>query len=263
MKWLRQRYQNLEIPKRFNYRMRYFIAFIFSLNLFAYDAFLKPNELKNLLQSDTLVLLDASSLSFYEKGHIVRAYHAPISKFTKSKDPELAASFSEQVAAEMKNLGINSNSHVVIYSRTNKDDFANAFCLAYIFIQHGFENISLLDGGYLSWVFENYSDVSVIESKPLQKGDFEAIYNPKFLVEDSKTHNPSELLPAKESEELFFKDLTLRSEKLKEILGTEVQLGDTHAIIYGANSFSLYANWYILYKLFGLKNIKIDAESLK
>lgn len=264
MKWLRQRYQNLEIRKRFNCRMKYFIVFLFSLNLFAYDAFLKSSDLKNLLKSDTLVLLDVSSLSSYEKSHIIGAYHVPISEFTKSKDAEIAAFFSKKVATEMKNLGINSNSHVVIYSRTNNDDFLNALYLAFVFIQHGFENVSLLDGGYLSWVFENYDKVSTTKSKPLQKGNFEAVYNPKFLVENSKTHDPLELLSVKEAGALFFEDLTLKSnEELKEVFSTEIRLGDAKAALYGVNSFAIYANWYILYKLFDLKNIKIDAESLK
>ena len=264
MKWLKQRYQNLEIRKRFNYHMRYFIALFFSLNIFAYDAFLKPSELKNLLQSDALVLLDVSSLSSYEKSHITGAYHVPISEFIKSKNTRLATSFSTKVATEMKNLGINRDSHVVIYSRTNSDDFANALYLAFIFIQHGFENVSLLDGGYLAWVFENYNDVSSTKSKPLHKGNFEATYNPKFLVEKSKTENALALLPSKGAGKIFFDDLTLKSkEELKEVLSSELRHGDADVALYGVDSFSLYANWYILYKLFDLKNIKMDAESLK
>jgi len=244
--------------------MRYFIAFLFSLNLFAYDAFLKPNELRNLLQSDALVLLDVSSLSSYEKGHITGAYHVSISEFTKSQNPRLAASFSKKVATAMQNLGINRDSHVVIYSRTNSDAYANAFHLAFIFIQHGFENVSVLDGGYLAWVFENYNDVSSIKSKPLHKGNFEAIYNPKILVETSKTEDALVLLPSKEVKEIFFDDFTLKStEALKEVLSSEIRHGDADVTLYGVNSFSLYANWYILYKLFDLKNIKMDAESLK
>lgn len=158
------------------------ILLLLTLNAFSYDAFIKPQKLKDLHNSENLVLLDVSSASSYSQSHISRALHVNISKFVKSIHPRLAASFSKSVQQEIKKLGIHEYSKVVIYSRNTNADHLNSSYLAMVLINHGFENVNILDGGYMAWVFEYDSMVSSKKSKAQQNGTYIVKKNQNILV---------------------------------------------------------------------------------
>jgi thiosulfate/3-mercaptopyruvate sulfurtransferase len=239
--------------------MKFILILFFTLNAIAYDAFIKPDTLYKTIQDENLILLDASDYASYNQSHISGAIHVDISKFLKSKYARLSGNFSQKVENEMQKLGINETSHIVIYSRTNKDDYLNATYLASIFLQHGFENVSILDGGYMAWIFK-YNDVVTSKAlKPIAKGNFKAIYNAIVLVDDEYLNQNLEIVSAKSVKEIFFDDLTLKSElELKKLFENELILSkETKVAIYRDTSLAAYANWFILYKMFDLKNMKI------
>lgn len=239
--------------------MKFILILLFALHVDANDAFIKPNQLHDILQDKNLILLDASDYPSYSRSHISGAIHVDISKFIKSTHSRLPETFTQKVENEMRKLGINENSHVVIYSRANSNDYLNATYLASTFLQYGFENVSILDGGYMAWVFKYNDIVTSKESRPLQKGDFKAINNLLVFVDEEYLKEDSEIVPAKSVKEIFFDDLTLKNElELKKLFKDELDLSkEKKATIYSDTFLSAYANWYVLYKMFDLKNIKI------
>lgn len=244
---------------------------------YASDAFITPDRLKELLKDERLVLLDVSSM--YETSHITGALYADISKFTKSKYERLASAYSKNVQKEIKELGIDPDSHVVIYSRNSYDEFQNATYLAFVLIEHGFENVSILDGGYMAWVFEYHTLVSSKKSSSKKRGSYEIKHNPNFLIDlDYINTNSSNITVIDGSDKLqspdlfsdvsyiidrdyrdnFFDDLTLRGEdELNEFAVKLSLLKDKEIVVYDESIFEASANWYVLYKKLGFKNVKI------
>ena len=243
--------------------MKFILILLFAIHLAAYDAFIKPEQLHNILEEKNLILLDVSDYSSYDQRHISGAIHVDISKFKKSKYARLAVNYSKKVEDAMSKLGINNDSNVVIYSRTNSNDYLNTTYLASIFLQHGFNNVSILDGGYMAWVFKYNDIVTSKESKSLQKGNFKVLSNPLVLVGDEYLNQGSEIIPAKSVKEIFFDDLTLKNElELKKLFADELSLSkDNKVVIYGDTLLTSCANWYVLYQMFDLKNMKIYKSS--
>ncbi len=244
---------------------------------YAYDAFITPDRLKELLNDEKLVLLDVSDM--YDKSHIKGALHADISKFTKSRYKRLALTYGKNVQKEIINLGINPDSHVVIYSRNSYDDLQKSTYLAYVLIEHGFENISILEGGYMSWVFEHHTLVSTKKSSAKENGSYTIKHNPDFLVGlDHVNSNSQNITVIDGSDKLqssdlfsdvsyiidrdyrdnFFDDLTLRSKDEFSEFALKLNLvKDRDIIVYNETIFEASVNWYILYKKLGFKNVKI------
>lgn len=237
------------------------ISLLLTFNAIAYDAFIAPHELRNTLKDPELILLDVSNRSDYERSHIAGALHLDISKFIKSKHARMAVSFSQRVQKELSKLGINENSKVVIYTRNQKDDYLNSTYLAFMLAQHGFENVTILDGGYMAWVFKYHDLISSKESKPSKDGGFEIKYSSSLLV----SKEPKQKLISFKLKELFFDDFTLRSDSsLRETLIDKFDLNNEDEIFVSAETiFEASPAWYILYKNFGFKNTKIYDGTLK
>lgn len=239
--------------------MRYLLTLLLlTFYTYASDAFITPDRLKELLKDEKLVLLDVSSM--YETSHITGALYADVSKFTKSKYERLASAYSKNVQKEIKELGIDPDSHVVIYSRSSDDEFQKATYLAFVLIEHGFENISILDGGYMAWVFEYHDLVSSKKSSAKDDGTYEIKHNPNFLINahyiDQNVYNVTVL--KKEYRDNFFDDLTLRSEDaLNEFVFNLSSEKDKEIAVHEETLFEASVNWYLLYQKFGFKNTKI------
>lgn len=235
------------------------ISLLLTFNAIAYDAFIAPHELKNILKDQNLILLDVSKRSEYEYSHISGALHLDISKFIKSKHSRMALNFSKKVQKELTNLGVNKNSKIVIYARNQKQDSLNSTYLAFILIQHGFEDITILDGGYMSWVFKHHDLISSKETKASKDGTFEIKYNPALLLSAEYKTEGSQKLISFEHKDLFFDDFTLRSDsELRENLIEKFALNSEDEILISAETvFEASPTWYIFYKKFGFKNAKI------
>ncbi len=239
--------------------MKYLLTLLLlTFYTYASDAFITPDRLKELLKDERLVLLDVSSM--YETSHITGALYADVSKFTKSKYERLASAYSKNVQKEIIELGINTDSHVVIYSRNSYDEFQKATYLAFVLIEHGFENISILDGGYMAWVFEYHDLVSSKKSSAKDDGTYEIKHNPNFLINahyiDQNVYNVTVL--KKEYRDNFFDDLTLRSENaLNEFVFNLSSEKDKEIAVHEETLFEASVNWYLLYQKFGFKNTRI------
>lgn len=271
--------------------MKFFLLSILTfINVVAFDAFITPSELKNSLDSKGLIILDVATKKIYKTGHIKNAIHADISKFIDNQKQPLIAS-KEKMQNELRNLGINSDSHVVLYSHNTESSVLNSSYLALALIQGGFENVSILNGGYMAWVFECELLVSSKPSYPKNDGNM-VLHNTNIIVDlDYVKHNISKLkiLDARSTMEYFgvekshgintighipkaissyykdkfLKDGTLRDKKEIEqiyIEGYELQR-DNEIIVYGDTLFSASMEWYILYKYLNFKNTKVYEKS--
>lgn len=258
-----------------------FALLLLTLYSYAYDAFITPDKLKDSL-NEKIVLLDVSPLDMYSISHIKGALHADISKFTKSEYKRLASAYSKNVQKEIIDLGINPDSHVVIYSRNSYENLQNSTYLAFVLTEHGFENISILEGGYMAWVFKYHTLVSSKKSSAKKDGSYEIRHNPNFLVElDYINSNSRNITVVASSEKLqsselfsnisytierdygdnFFDDLTLRDEdELSEFVSKLNLIKDKDIVVYDETIFKASVNWYILYQKFGFKNTKIYEE---
>jgi len=273
------------------FKMKFFLLSIITfIHLVAFDAFITPSKLKDSFENKKLIILDVTTKEIYKTGHIKNAIHADISLFRDIKEPSLLAP-KEKIEQELKKLGLNSDSLVVIYSRNSEQSILSSSFLALVLIQGGFENISILNGGYMAWVFENEFLVSSEPSYAQNDGnvtltktnilvDLEYLKNNTskimlldarspmeyFGVEKSKDINAIGHIPhAKSSyyKDKFLKDNTLREkEELEQIYieGHELQPED-EIIVYGDTIYSASMEWYILYKHLNFKNAKLYEKS--
>lgn len=94
----------------------------FDTSLYANNDYLiTPNELKDLLGSEELVLLDCNKPDIYQKQHITGAIsiglHAFSDKTGKPGDPEWGTVVKkENLKLKLESLGIDNNKTVVFYS---------------------------------------------------------------------------------------------------------------------------------------------------
>lgn len=271
--------------------MKYILIFLLTINLYSFDAFVSPSELKSSFEDKNLVIIDVESKDLYLKNHISGAIHADISDFINISNKKMLMSSSADIQSQLKKLGINSDSNVVIYSHNTNSGVLNSSYLALVLISNGFSNVSILDGGLLAWIFEFPILSSVRETIKVTEGNFTVsnkvdimvdlnyIKESKKIILDSrstqhyygikKSKNIKQLghIPFSKSsyyKDKFLADGTIRNTKdLKKIFidGYELDV-DNEVIIYGDNLLMASMNWYILYHMMGFKNTKIYEASL-
>jgi len=275
--------------------MRYLLILIFTLlNSFAFDAFIEPKELKTSINDENLIIIDVGSYSSYKKSHIDKAIHLDISKFiARENNPYMLTDTTDRVQYILQDLGINKSSNVIIYSHNTEKGILDSSYLAFILISNGFENVSILDGGYMAWVFQNQLLISSEKFSTKDDGNFIFKENQNILVNleyvkqnlqnatllDSRT--PQEYYGIEKSQDIdgvghiphakssfyrysFLKDETIRSDKeLDEIYLDGYNLAqDSEVIVYGNSVYDASMLWYILYQKMGFKNTKLYGASL-
>jgi len=250
------------------------------LDLTAFSAFVSPSELAQSMKSSNLIILDVSPKEVYKLSHIKNAIHVDM---TTIKPKNLQKT--------LRNLGINSNSDVVIYSRNTKKSILDSSYLAFTLTRNGFQNVSLLDGGYMAWVFEYMLETS---SKPFyapQRGnitlnDSALTVGKEFMqkslvnldILDARTANEYYGLTkspniqalghiptahSSDYENKFLSDNRLRdASEIEEIYikGYELKR-DRTTVIYANTTLEASMEWFILYKHLNLTNTKVYEGS--
>jgi len=274
--------------------MKYLLILAISIfKLSAFDAFITPSELKMSLSDKNLIIIDVADSFTYKKSHIKDAIHADVSKFVNHESPYSLMNPVEVIQNELKELGINKDSKVVIYSHNTEEGVLNSSYAALILLYSGFENISILDGGYMAWVFENELLTSSLKSEKPDNGNFIVKINPNILISrnillDNLTtatildaRSPQAYFGIERSDGVasighisfakssFYKDKFLRDGTLREqseldeifIYGDELKIDD-EVIIYADTIFRASMEFYILYKHMKFKNARIYEASL-
>jgi len=273
--------------------MKYLAFFIFyCTSLFASDGFISTLELKERLHDPKLLLLDVAPNSTYKISHITNAVHVDINLFVDAESTQLKS--AKDVGEYLRDLGLRNDSQVVIYGRATSQDQLSTSYLAFILLSHGFSNVSLLDGGYMAWVFENELLVSTEIFSKEQEGDFEAKRNENFFItSDEINHNLESIklldsrrgpeyfgtslskgvigighIPSAQSsfyQDKFLSDFTLRLEEELELLfveGHKFHKDDT-IVVYGTDAREASMNWYLLYQHLGFRDVKLYEASMQ
>lgn len=99
-------------------------------------------------KDESVVIVDVSGPEAYAKGHIPGAMNSPLNMWRMSADAHAQIRPAEALQAEMRRLGINNNSKVVVYSHhRNSKDILKATYVIWAMAYAGFHNTVLLDGG--------------------------------------------------------------------------------------------------------------------
>jgi len=257
--------------------MKQLLVLLFSvLHLWAYDAFISVETLKKSLDDEKLIIIDVSDS--YKKSHIKGAISLDVYDLIDKEKKNNTLKSLDDLEEIFVDLGLSSDSNVVIYARTSDEDIKKASYLAFVLISHGFENVSILDGGYMSWVYEYDELVSNEDFEAEEEGDI--TLDPlemqvwmdevgedlsKYIVLNSSSEDYTELLEifpkAKVSfyKNKFLRDFTiLTKNKLNKIYFDIYNLNKNDKIlVYGSDIFEVSVEWFIVYKYMGFKSAKI------
>jgi thiosulfate/3-mercaptopyruvate sulfurtransferase len=128
----------------------------FDASIYANNDFLiTPNELKDLLGSEELVVLDCNKPDFYNKQHIPGAvsigFHAFSDKTGKPGDSGWGTLVKkEELKSRLEALGVDNDKTVVFYSNVFKGPGADGRAVWQL-KQAGMDNVKILVGGLSYW----------------------------------------------------------------------------------------------------------------
>jgi thiosulfate/3-mercaptopyruvate sulfurtransferase len=197
------------------------------------------------------------------------------------------------IERELRFLGINNNSKIIIYNHNTNKGLSKSTLLAFIILYSGHDNVQILDGGYMEWVFENQILTSLNLPKDKKSGNFK-IKPRKNLLADieyiknlssriklfdarspdeyygiTKSHDINQLGHIAHASSSYYKykfnsDMTVRNmDDLNEIYFQGYTLSSYDgAVVYSDNIFNASIEWYLLYKHMGFQNTKLYQRSL-
>ncbi|PHS14794.1 MAG: hypothetical protein COA86_15485 [Kangiella sp.] len=160
--------------------------------------------LKEHLNDANLVLLDASVLiemdetgyksisgkDEYAKSHIPNARFADLkgNLSDQSSKKEFIMPSAEQFQKAMRNLGVNKNSHVVIYARENQSWPTRIW---WMLRWAGFDKASILNGGQNAWteLFIGSENALTSEISNYSSGDFEINIRKELVADRDRVLN--------------------------------------------------------------------------
>lgn len=146
--------------------------------------------LKDHLGNQSLVVLDirdkVKDQDPYAEGHVPSAISARYSdsgwRTTVNGIPGMLPP-KEEIEKLVQSLGIDNDSHVVVIpAGTNASEFGGATRVYWTFKVLGFDNVSILDGGYGAWSKAG-GELTREASAPKGAGDFKANFRPELLAE--------------------------------------------------------------------------------
>ncbi|MCT4562868.1 MAG: rhodanese-like domain-containing protein [Maledivibacter sp.] len=143
----------------------------FDASIYVNNEFLiTPNELKDLLGSEELVLLDCNKPDIYNKQHIPGAVSIGLHTFSdktgKPGDPGWGTLVKKQeLKSRLEALGIDNDKTVVFYSDVFKGPGADGRAIWQL-KQAGMDNVKLLVGGLSYWKELGYETTNEV-SKPI------------------------------------------------------------------------------------------------
>lgn len=264
---------------------------LFLLPLFSADAFISAEDLHTKIGSDKLVLLDVGSHHVYHKSHIPTATHINMQQWCKRVDEHYEMQDIDYLVKLVRQLGINNDSHVVIYDHNSPKGLLNASYIALALYRLGHTNLSILDGGYEEWLYE-YEGVQQIIKR--ERSDFIAHPKSDLLVDSHyvaahigkipmldarvskyyfgtyKSPGVYKLGHIKGAVSTYWKNSFLSDNTLaeKEILEAIYLQGlkldpDEEVLLYGLDGYQASMNWYILSQVFKFDNLKVYDASMQ
>jgi len=274
--------------------MKFLLLFLISTTfIFSSTAFIKPKELRTLIIEKSTILLDTTDEATFKKGHIPSAINIDATKLRKQVGPYKLMKSSKEIQKIIRSFGVNTNSHVVIYSHRNNKEILKAGYISLALIVNGFTNISILDGGYTEWLDEYENFISTTEKK-VKEGNFTAKFNPNILVDLAYVRKSIGKVSMIESRPKRYYDAQAQSkgvrrlghipkakssfwgnkfqsddmikpkEELNEIYLNQDKLKkNNEVIVYCTGGLEASMNWYILHQYLHFQNVKIYDASMR
>jgi len=270
-----------------------FLMILTSLYLVASTAFISSTELKAKIHEKKLVLLDVTDEKTYKSGHIPNAIRVDSSAFRHQVKKYQLMNSPDKVQVVAQSLGINNDSDVVIYGHGQEKELLKESYIALSLITNGANNISILDGGYPDWIFEN-KEITSVKTPKIQKGNFISKFNPNILVDLKYVEDKINKVPMLESRPPRFYCGAAQSKGVRrlghiphamssfwkdkfnpdETILTKKELEDIYikghklnpnkeVIIYCTGGLEASMNWYIAKKELGFKKVKIYDASMR
>ena len=134
---------------------------------------IEPARLEEKLNSRHLRIVDVRSEEEYAKGHVPGAVHVNVGDWKALAVAERGLRDSEGWAQRIEVLGINNNTHVVVYGSRVTNSARIWWLLKYV----GVKDVSLINGGWDMWVGED---------RPVDKSTPQVIpstFTPKFQAD--------------------------------------------------------------------------------
>jgi thiosulfate/3-mercaptopyruvate sulfurtransferase len=173
--------------KRLAYRSLVFLAFaaiLIPASVAARDiaAIVSVDWLERNLSNPKLIVMDVRKVEEYREGHIPGAVNAYYGTWVTGKGYHTEVPREDDLFEAMGGIGIRNDSIVVVVGRMDvcqtQAECARVLCtLKY----GGFDNVSMLDGGYEQWVRENKA-VSTEIVKP-KKSVYKAALRKEMLAD--------------------------------------------------------------------------------
>ncbi len=151
-------------------------------------ALVSTQWLQDHLGDRGVVVLDVRTDANYGFAHIPGAVHIAYTKFEPQGDNGLFMIADPDVLTKMcQEVGINHNSHVVVYAHGNTvSDASKAGSAFWAMKVMGHDKVSMLDGGFTKWTFEG-REVSNDKPAP-SKGNFKAKPNHGLVADISEVN---------------------------------------------------------------------------
>lgn len=262
-------------------------------SLFAMEPLVSAKWLVNHSGDKNLVIVDVSTGDAYNKSHIKDAVHSGLGKW---RQPKGGSAFeirpTKELESEIRSLGINNNSNVVVYSHNlNPKDLLKAPYVIWALSYLGLESVSLLDGGIDSYI---KAGGKVTTSKStVRQGNFTASIQDSMLIDMQgvkKQIGKTPMIDSRPAKYYFGtdkqgvlkraghisgaksyswkysmnKDNTLKS---KKVLSQTIEQGlglntKNELIIYCTGGLEASMNYFVFHKVLGFKKAKLYDSSM-
>ena len=265
-----------------------------SLTLFGADAFISAQELKSKLGSN-VVIIDTTDEATYKLGHIPGALRVEISKFRHPVDTYQLINSPDEIQKVARDLGINNDSYVVLYGHNKGKELLKASYVALALSAHGFTNVSILNGGYPSWLSEyEFDELISTKNEKARYGNFTAKFNKNILVDLDYVKSRISKVPMIEARPIKYFNGSEKSNGVKRLghiakakssywrekfdreynLKKDASLNDIflkrnglnpakEVIAYCTGGLEASMNWYILNNHLKFKDVKIYDGSMR
>ncbi|MBU1642884.1 hypothetical protein KKE54_05940 [bacterium] len=152
-----------------------------ALSLFAMEPAVTGEWLKGHLNDKDVVVVDVTQKESYDSGHIPAAVQSGIEMWRQGVDKHAEVRSIEALQAEMRRLGINDDSKVIVYSHhLDNKDMLRATYVLWAMEYAGLKNSALLDGGLDA--FKAAGGTLSTEAEADRKGGFTASRNSKMIA---------------------------------------------------------------------------------
>lgn len=181
------------------------LAFLNISTAYAAPPLVDSQWLKQHLNDSNLVLIDMSDETQYQRFHIKNAIQLPYRVLNQTFKNGVSLSIGNKNIIKLLGLlGITSNSHVVVYDDTGG---LHAGRLFWELERLNHKNVSLLDGGLVTWILEG-NPVTAKNFPPKQK----TTYLPSKAPAKNILANIKDVLPASRDKNVLLIDVRTAEE---------------------------------------------------